>query len=336
MQKVSRQQIFARAAKKLRQDFEELSNVPHAALKGHEAEDLVRRFLRAHLPRRFDVGSGFVIDSFDNISKQTDLIVYDALNCPVYRASDVSAIIPSDNVAAVIEVKSRLDKDTVQEAFENIRAVKGLAKAKPPEVPFLVTTQTFAGLFAFSSPLTLEKLLQHYSEFTGEYGLGRHIDVVLILDKGLLSLAGKIPQIEGWAHIVLEGFGGKAGEGTHIASTLMNLGEDSLDMFLRLLLGQLIHFCSMIGHPGFNWDKGDTSPQMKLNYLTSVTRETDPIIREKKLREYAAQVRGESTSSPAPQDPPLPQQDKQLSKAEPRSVIYLPPPDEPSKALRET
>jgi hypothetical protein len=113
MQQVTRQQIFAQAAKKLRQDFEELSTVPHAGLKGHEAEEIVRKFLKGHLPKRFDVGSGFVIDPGDNVSKQTDLIIYDALNCPVYRASENAAIIPSDNVASVIEVKSRLGKDAM-------------------------------------------------------------------------------------------------------------------------------------------------------------------------------------------------------------------------------
>jgi hypothetical protein len=158
MQKVTRQQIFAQAAKKLRQDFDELSTVPHAGLKGHEAEDIVRKFLKGHIPARFDVGSGFVIDNLDNISKQTDLIIYDALNCPMYRASDNAAIIPSDNVAAVIEVKSRLDKQSMEEAFDNIREVKGLAKTKPPDIPILVATQTYCGLFAFStSPANLQQ-----------------------------------------------------------------------------------------------------------------------------------------------------------------------------------
>jgi predicted dinucleotide-binding enzyme len=84
------------------------------------------------LPKRFDVGSGFIIDGFDTVSKQTDVIVYDALNCPVYRASEDAAIFPSDNVAAVVEVKSRLDQEQLTSAFENILATKQLAKTLPP------------------------------------------------------------------------------------------------------------------------------------------------------------------------------------------------------------
>ena len=67
MPEITRQSIFAQAARKLRQDFEELITIPHNALKGNEAEKLVRTFLKDHLPKRFDVGSGFIIDFFNNV-----------------------------------------------------------------------------------------------------------------------------------------------------------------------------------------------------------------------------------------------------------------------------
>jgi hypothetical protein len=51
--------------------------------------------------------AGFIIHHQDRISKQTDVVVYDALNCPVYRTSDYAGIFPADNVAAVVEVKPR-------------------------------------------------------------------------------------------------------------------------------------------------------------------------------------------------------------------------------------
>ena len=122
MTTVSRRQIFAQAAQKLRQDFRELSTVPHRALKGQQAENLVRTFLAGHLPKRFDVGSGFIIDPDNSISTQSDVIIYDAYNCPVYRVSDDAAIFPSENVAAVVDVKARLDKKKLSEAFKNIAA----------------------------------------------------------------------------------------------------------------------------------------------------------------------------------------------------------------------
>ena len=66
MPEVTRQNIFAQAARKLRQDFEELTTIPHNLLKGNEAEKLVRKFLKEHLRRRFDVGAGFIIDFYNN------------------------------------------------------------------------------------------------------------------------------------------------------------------------------------------------------------------------------------------------------------------------------
>jgi hypothetical protein len=299
MQRVTRQHIFSQAAKKLRQDFNELSNVPHAGLKGSEAEEIVRTFLRRHLPKRFDVGSGFVIDLGDNISKQTDVIVYDALNCPVYRASETAAIIPSDNVASVIEVKSRLDKDAMLDAFASINQVKGLSKTRPPDLPFLVTTQTFCCLFAFSTPITMQKLTEHYVECVRNYGIGRHFDIVLVLDKGIIMLAGKMKDLP-WAPMIYEGDGGGAGEGSHLAAALLETGEHSLDFFLRFLLMQLIHFRGMIGHPGFEWVKDGSPGNMFLTYITTVTSEKDPVLREKKLREGADEVRAEFADSAQP------------------------------------
>ena len=325
MQKVTRQEIFTQAAKKLRQEFQELMTIPHAGLKGGEAEELVRRFLRDHLPKRFDVGAAFIIDPNDNISKQTDLIIYDALNCPVYRASDRAAIIPSNNVAAVVEVKSQLDKERMQDAFTNANAVKGLAKAAPaPETPTLVTAQTLCSVFAFDTPLTLAKLAEHYATGLREHALGRHVDIVMVLDKGVIMLAGKppLPAMD-WAPLMLEGFGGEAGEGAHIAVATIATKEGSLDMFLRFLLAQLMHFRPLVGHPGF-WVKQQPQPMMELTYLTSLTNERDPTRRAETLRQYEEQVRADFARRPVP--PAKEPADRREPLPE---VIHLPPPPEP-------
>jgi len=55
-----------------------------------------------------------------NVSKQTDVIIFNALNCPTYQASESAAIYPANNVAAVIEVKSKLDTRELEDAFNKI------------------------------------------------------------------------------------------------------------------------------------------------------------------------------------------------------------------------
>jgi hypothetical protein len=302
MPQVTRQEIFAQAAKKLRQDFAELSVVPHSGLKGGEAEEIIRKFLQGHLPKRFDVGSGIIIDAQDKLSKQIDVIIYDAFNCPVYRASPTAAIIPSDNVAAVIEVKSRLDKERLREAFENASSVKSLVKTLPPDLPILITAQTLCFVFAFETSLTLEKLSEHYCEFAREYNLGRHIDAVMVLDKGVINLAAK-PPLQPWGPLMFEGPGGAAGEGAHIGAAIAPAGEDSLDMLLRYILAHLMHFRGLIGHPGFNWMQGGKPMQMQVTYLTSLTNEKDPKLRAEKLRKYAEEVSAEFDIRPPSAEP---------------------------------
>jgi hypothetical protein len=292
MTKITRQTIFAQASCKLRQDFEELSTVPHNALKGAQAEKLVRLFLQAHLPKRFDVGAGFIIDPLDQVSKQTDVIVYDALNCPVYRASEDAAIFPSNNVAAVVEVKSRLDKNELESAFKNILEAKRLAKTPPPPFPIMMTSQTLGCLFAFRSTISLDKISEHYEELVRHYGIGDHIDMVIVLDQGTLSVHSK-PQNRPWGMYFHEGKGGQMAEGMHFAAVVDELGVDSLDAFLRFLLTQLTFFRGIVDHPGFDWTVNGPYPPLRRRFLCTVCTETDPVLRAAKAKEYEQQVREE-------------------------------------------
>ena len=56
------------------------------------------------------VGTGFVIDSTGNVSKQQDIILYEKSFCPVYRINDLDevAYYPCEGVFAVGEVKSTI------------------------------------------------------------------------------------------------------------------------------------------------------------------------------------------------------------------------------------
>jgi hypothetical protein len=296
---ISRQSIFEKASAKLRQEFDELYSVPHAALKGAEAEEIVRKFLNDHLPKRFSAGSGFIIDPSDRISRQTDVVIYDAIHCPVYRASDDAAIFPSTNVAAVVEVKSVLTKDELISAFNNIQETKSLAKYKPSRTPFLINCQTMGCLFAFDTSISLEKVSEHYATLLRGNGIGHHIDLIVVLDKGIIMLSAKVNEQLGWNLLVIEEMPeGPQAEGMHVAVSASELGKDSLDSFLRFLLAHLAFFHERIEHPGFNWKRTDAKGQAFLRYLTTITNEKDPKLRDIKLKQYAEQIRKEFASKP--------------------------------------
>jgi len=83
--------LFTDAAKLLRAQFEYArSSQPHPGSKGQAVEAILKDFLNAHLPRRFHATTGIVIDHDNNLSRQTDVIIYDALSSPIYQASEVS------------------------------------------------------------------------------------------------------------------------------------------------------------------------------------------------------------------------------------------------------
>ncbi|MDX2089073.1 MAG: DUF6602 domain-containing protein [Kofleriaceae bacterium] len=241
-------------------------------------------------PKRFAAGAGFIIDGRDQVSKQTDVVVYDAMNCPVYRASDEAAIIPNDNVAAVVEVKSRLDADRLEEAYANIRAAKRLAKSKAPDVPFLVSTRTLGFLFAFESAITLDKIVEHYRKLLDGNTLADHIDVIAVLDRGLVMLSTKLRNAPTWHPCIFESPGAEHGEGAHLALSASDLGDDTLDAFLRLLLAHLTYFRGIVDHPGFHWAAMQSGGLSRVTYLMSITNETDPERRKARLNEYREEV----------------------------------------------
>jgi hypothetical protein len=183
--------IISAAGAQLRADFAEIQkNNPHAGERGSEAEEILKEFLRKRLPRRFDVASGIVIGSDNQISRQTDVIIYDAMNSPVYRTGPRLQILPRDNVACVIEVKSKLNKDELKDAAAKIAGIKAL-KATPicgadQPVTFseIITTHVLGCVFAFDSYTSMETLAENLKEINSERDASLWIDVVVVLDKG--------------------------------------------------------------------------------------------------------------------------------------------------------
>ena len=106
------------------------SLIPHPGELGTGREEVLRQFLRKYLPQRFGVSTGFVVDSSGNVSKQIDVIIYDALLTPKFEAVGGKIFHPCESVVCVGEVKSVLTshKD-FNGALENLRSVKELDRS---------------------------------------------------------------------------------------------------------------------------------------------------------------------------------------------------------------
>ena len=114
MPEFSATDFITRLGRSLIKEFEEARQATTSPLIGVAIETPVRRRLEQVLPRGVAVGSGCVIDSYGNCSRQQDVVLYERDICPVFSINDTpeSTYYPCEGVMAVIEVKSSVSSIT--------------------------------------------------------------------------------------------------------------------------------------------------------------------------------------------------------------------------------
>ena len=125
-------------------DFERARQATTPGLVGQAMEMPVRKQLEQILPRGIAVGSGCVIDSDGNTSRQIDVILYERDICPVFSVNNTpeTTYYPCEGVIAVGEIKSLLDTNGLADSFAKIASVKCLRRyivPFPPSLEFLPT-----------------------------------------------------------------------------------------------------------------------------------------------------------------------------------------------------
>lgn len=235
----------------MRADFEEVrNNVPHRGVAGGEGEEIVREFLNERLPGRFRATNGFIIDGNDNVSGHTDVIVYDAFNCPVYRTSNSGMIIPNDNVVSVFEVKFNLTTTRLDEAFKKIHESKNLAKITPREIGGYNFTNSV--IFAFECSLDHETVFKRWHKnLTLENPLHNSCNMIVILDRGIFLTTLNLPGRD--SSVFLAKGIPDFPVGTDYGISYMEYGENTLDAMMRCFIPYLSIFHNHVHHPGFNF-----------------------------------------------------------------------------------
>jgi hypothetical protein len=107
--------ISRQMAEQIRLISQEIS---HPGMKGDSGEELIRQFLKKYLPKKYSIAQGKVVDFTGNESKQIDIIIYDALQTIPFYTDEKNSIIPIENVFAIIEVKTAVNKAKLIEAIE--------------------------------------------------------------------------------------------------------------------------------------------------------------------------------------------------------------------------
>jgi hypothetical protein len=108
--------------------------IQHKAVKGSEAESAFKRLLRKHLPQRYNLLSGFVVNT-DRISRQHDIIVFDDfMNAPMFLG-DSSGLFMGGSVYGVVEVTiARLNTAKLKCDIEKIAQLRKIFPES--KVPF--------------------------------------------------------------------------------------------------------------------------------------------------------------------------------------------------------
>lgn len=151
--------------------------IDHQATKGGENEVSLARVLERLVPRRFGVGSGLLIDRRGKYSKQMDIVVFDQTDEPALLAQTNQVLFPIENVRFCIEVKTRLDKDEIEDAEEKRASIHALTSLEP--LPPLA-------LVSYMSSQTLPTVGRHLRDGVRAGADGR-VDLALVVDQALIA-----------------------------------------------------------------------------------------------------------------------------------------------------
>src|SRR5690606_22020378 len=99
---------------RLQAEVEGFNNIiEHQGEKGRENELSLSRMIERLAPTRYGVGTGLAFDSGGTQSRQTDVVIYDAIDEPAIFAQTNQVLFPIENVRAFVEVKTTMNKDAM-------------------------------------------------------------------------------------------------------------------------------------------------------------------------------------------------------------------------------
>lgn len=113
---------FQNSSKKMFYDAE--GKLFHPGEFGTYREKICIDLLRNVVPRRLDIGTGFIIDAEGNVSTQCDIVIFDSDNTPLLENEERQRFYPIETVVAVGEVKSTLKKSELKNALIKLSKVK--------------------------------------------------------------------------------------------------------------------------------------------------------------------------------------------------------------------
>ena len=92
-------QYYEGLTKRMLSELHDVSaQMSHQGEKGRNNEHVLVRYLRQHLPERYDLTTGKVVSADGTESTQTDVIIRDRINSPVFIHADAWSLVPIETV----------------------------------------------------------------------------------------------------------------------------------------------------------------------------------------------------------------------------------------------
>ncbi|MGS1027662.1 DUF6602 domain-containing protein [Burkholderia glumae] len=167
-------QLFRSVSEKMCTDFQIAAHFVHKGTRGTARENSLRDFLaKGRLPAKYALGSGEVVGHVRDVSRQCDIVVYDAMKGLSLHYDEHNRIYPIDSVYGIIEVKSGLSKSELMDSLNKIKIFKEMTLGGAISEPFVngftivkPRPKPFGIVFAYSlDGNSLESLRENLKEW---------------------------------------------------------------------------------------------------------------------------------------------------------------------------
>jgi len=166
----------------------------HAPDRGGPREKAVLDYFKNHLPRKYGVTTGKILNNSGDLTRQIDVIIYDALNCPILYSENIGEeyqIIPSESVIGTIEVKSTLNNITAKEILTNIDSILEVTNR----------SEILTSFFCYSPPIfgeqsEIDKFCQNMQNIFSNDKYKKTLKIGCVLPNKKNTIRGRIMNAE--------------------------------------------------------------------------------------------------------------------------------------------
>jgi len=168
------------------EESESIGSLTHAGMRGNIRESGFGKLITDLLPIDWGLGNGKIIDSKNNQSSETDLIIYYKRVLSPILFSEKSGLFPLDSCGFAFEVKTISTANEIRTTiskFEKLRDMETLTRYS--EQPWEFDLKPIRVYFALSTDLKSEDEFERYKRLDKEYLENPTIQVICVVGKGV-------------------------------------------------------------------------------------------------------------------------------------------------------